>query len=350
MGQQIKLKFEPVRFQKNQLVLIDQRKLPARVVNIHLTKPEEVWQAIREMVVRGAPAIGIAAAYGACLGVVHERLATRSDFLTKLKSICGYLKTARPTAVNLSWALDWIYEKAEQSPKTSVRDLKALVLNEAASIHQKDIKMCFAIGRHGSSLIRDGDSILTHCNAGGLATSGYGTALSPLFEAKRAGKSFQVFADETRPLLQGARLTMWELKRYGIRATLICDNMAGSLMRKGLISKVITGADRIVRNGDTANKIGTYSVACLAKMHGIPFYVAAPRSTFDFSKQTGDEIPIEERNVAEVTHVHEQRMAPENVKAYNPAFDVTPHSLITAFITEIGVIKPPFSKSFLKLR
>ncbi|MBI4387820.1 MAG: S-methyl-5-thioribose-1-phosphate isomerase [Candidatus Omnitrophica bacterium] len=345
-----KLKFEPVRFDSKSLVLIDQRKLPGKFVSIRLRNVKQVWHAIRDMVVRGAPAIGVTAAYGAYLGVMRENFKTQEEFFDQLKSTCQYLKTARPTAVNLAWALDRILTVASNSREKSTHALKALVLREAISIHKEDIATCFSIGRYGAPLIREGDSVLTHCNAGGLATTGYGTALSPLFEAKRSGKRFHVFADETRPLLQGARLTMWELKQYDIPATLICDNMAGSLMRKGLISKVITGADRIVRNGDTANKIGTYSVACLANAHGIPFYVAAPISTFDFSKNQGVEIPIEERSSHEVTHVHRHRTAPENVHVYNPAFDVTPHQLITAFITEKGIIKPPFSKNFQKLK
>ena len=344
-----KLKFEPVRFDRDALVLIDQRELPGHFVTVRLKTIERIWQSIREMVVRGAPAIGIAAGYGLYLGIAGSRQKSRDQFLKELERASDFLKTARPTAVNLSWAVERICDRVNHSRLGKVPQLKALVLEEAKRIHEEDIKLCFAIGKHGVNLIRSGDSILTHCNAGGLATSGYGTALSPLFEAKRKGIKFSVFVDETRPLLQGARLTMWELRQYGIQATLICDNVAGSLMQQGKISKVVTGADRIVRNGDTANKIGTYSVACLAKMHGIPFYVAAPNSTFDFSRRKGSEIPIEERDPKEITGVFKREIAPKKSKTYNPAFDVTPHELITAFITEKGILKPPFEKSFSKL-
>lgn len=335
---------------RKRLILIDQRKLPGRFALVRLTTPWQLWHALRELVVRGAPAIGVAAAYGAYLSIAREKTADPLVFLKRLKSGCDFLKSARPTAVNLSWALERIYRKAALSSCRPIPELKELILEEAKSIHEEDIRICFAIGCYGSPLIRNGDVVLTHCNAGGLATSGYGTALSPLFEAKRKGVKFRVIADETRPILQGARLTMWELERYGIPATLICDNMAGPLMRKGEISKVIIGADRIVRNGDTANKIGTYSVACLAKYHGIPFYVAAPSSTFDFSKKSGAEIPIEERPAHEVSHFFGTQTAPKGSKVYNPAFDVTPHSFITAFITEKGILRPPFRKNLQKLR
>ena len=345
-----KLKFEPVTFHSGCLVLIDQRKLPSRFVKVRYKTVSEVWRAIKEMVVRGAPAIGIAAGYGAYLGIQNGSFKLSKELLKKLRLVCNDLKTARPTAVNLSWAVERIWKKASESRESSVSKLKKLIFEEARRIHLEDIELCFAIGKHGVHLIRNHDSVLTHCNAGGLATSGYGTALSPLFEARRKGKRFSVFVDETRPFLQGSRLTYWELQKYHIPATLICDNMAASLMKKGMVSKVIVGADRIVGNGDTANKIGTYGLACLAKIHGIPFYVAAPSSTFDFSKKHGKQIPIEERSAKEVTHFSGIQVSPKGALVHNPAFDVTPHKFITAFITEKGILKPPFEKSFEKLK
>lgn len=344
-----KLKFEPVRLSSRGLLLIDQRKLPGRFIYVLVETDGELAYAIREMIVRGAPAIGIAGAYGVYLGARRLKVNNRDGFVKRLKLICRSLKSVRPTAVNLSWAVDRVFKAAANSSTSSVHGLTALILREARKIHEEDIAKCFAMARYGSALIQNGDSILTHCNAGGLATSGYGTALGVLFEAKRQGRRFHVYVDETRPVLQGARLTAWELKRYRIPFTLICDNMAGSLMRNGRISKVITGADRIVRNGDTANKIGTYSVACLARAHQIPFYVAAPSSTFDLNRSRGAEIPIEERSPAEITDKFKMPIAPAGAKMFNPAFDVTPHKLIAAFITEKGILKPPFERSFRKL-
>ncbi len=340
-----RLKFEPARFSDGELILIDQRRLPKKLIYRRCRSVRTVWQSIRQMVVRGAPAIGVAAAYGVLLDAVHKKFTDKAAFLRALKSSCEFLKTARPTAVNLAWAVDRIWNQVSRASANSVEELKVIALEEAQRIHEEDIEMCFSIGRHGKSLIKSGDSVLTYCNAGGLATSGYGTALSPLYEAKRQGKRFHVFACETRPQLQGARLTVWELKKYGIPVTLICDNMMGDLMRRGKISKVITGADRIVRNGDTANKIGTYTAASLASLHGVPFYVAAPSSTFDCRKKTGTQIPIEERSADEVARPFGVAIAPAGTRVYNPAFDVTPHKLITAFITNQGILKPPYSKS-----
>ena len=344
------LKFEPVRWEGNALVLIDQRKLPNQFKLIRCRRLKDVWHAIRELAVRGAPAIGIAAGYGVYVGLLEKRLKTQAEFFRALKQVGEFLKASRPTAVNLAWAVDRITKKAQKLNGAAVPALMKSVLSEAKLIHQEDQALCRAIGRSGDSLIRSGDQVLTHCNAGGLATSGFGTALAVLFTAKEKGKKLKVFATETRPLLQGARLTMWELKRYGIPSTLVCDSAVGTLMRQGKIKKVIVGADRIARNGDTANKIGTYTLASLAKLHQVPFYVAAPVSTFDFSIANGQRIPIEERASREIVDGFGKRIAPKGVDVYNPAFDVTPHELITAFITDQGVLKPPFSKSFRCLK
>lgn len=344
------LKFEPVMFRNSALVLIDQRKLPNQIKFVRCNTVRDVWIAIRDMVVRGAPAIGVAAGYGVCLDVLRAKFETRTRFLAALRESCNLLKTARPTAVNLAWAINRVLEVASQSKLKSVPDLKKLILNEAVKIHHEDIELCFKIGSAGKTLIQKSDIVLTYCNAGGLATTGYGTALAPIFDAKRQGKRFSVFSCETRPQLQGARLTMWELQKYKVPSTLICDSMVGTLMQKRKISLVITGADRIVANGDTANKIGTYQVACLAKLHNVPFYVAAPSSTFDFARKKGGQIPIEERAPHEITRIRGFQLAPKGVKVFNPAFDVTPHQLIAGFITEKGILRPPYSKSFQCLR
>jgi methylthioribose-1-phosphate isomerase len=322
--------------------LIDQTLLPAALEYRDCRTVEEVWEAIRGLRVRGAPAIGVAAAMGVVLGLQghaagHDRLA----FLSRLDEVCSYLSTSRPTAVNLFWALERMRKRARQLAEAlpPVR-LHAALLKEALAIEDEDRRMCRAIGRAGAGLIRDGDGVLTHCNAGGLATADYGTALAVLFAAHEQGRHFSVFADETRPLLQGSRLTAWELCQRGIDVTLICDSMAAQVMKEGRVQRVVVGADRIAANGDAANKIGTYGVALLARAHGIPFYVAAPSSTFDLSLPTGDAIPIEQRDPREVTHGFGRPTAPEGVAVYNPAFDVTPHSLITALITEKGLVEP----------
>ena len=344
------LKFEPVRLDGKKLVLIDQRKLPNRFCFIRCRNAREVWHAIRELVVRGAPAIGIAGAYGLYVGLSGKKTKNRTEWMKALHHIARFLKTARPTAVNLSWAIDRIVKKVEKSKTGSIEQLMEIVLQEAKLIHKEDQALCEGIGHSGARLIHSGDQVLTHCNAGGLATSGYGTALAVLFTAKREGKRINAFATETRPLLQGARLTMWELKHYGIPSTLVCDSVVGTLMRQKKIKKVIVGADRIARNGDTANKIGTYTLASLARLHHIPFYIAAPSSTFDFAIPNGEHIPIEERSAEEVVNGLGMRTAPKGIRVYNPAFDVTPHEWITAFITEKGILKPPFSKSLRCLK
>ncbi len=313
------------------LRLIDQTLLPTQLEYRDCHTVEEVWEAIRSLRVRGAPAIGIAAAYGVVIAVSNA--ATPAEAAAKA---CDYLATSRPTAVNLFWALD----RMRRVRAAGADDLRAALLTEARAVEEEDRRMCHDIGAHGAALIRDGQGVLTHCNAGGLATADYGTALAVMFAAAEQGRRFQVFADETRPLLQGARLTAWELQQRGLDVTLICDNMAAQVMKEKRVHLVVVGADRIAANGDTANKIGTYGVALLAAAHKIPFYVAAPSSTFDLSLATGDAIPIEQRDPREVTHGFGRQTAPDGVRVYNPAFDVTPHHLIAGIVTEKGLIRP----------
>ncbi|MCA9212392.1 MAG: S-methyl-5-thioribose-1-phosphate isomerase [Planctomycetales bacterium] len=326
---------------RGHLRLIDQTALPTELKFIDCHDVEAVWEAIKMLRVRGAPAIGIAAAYGVC---VAASIAPDDDVPRVAEAAAQYLATSRPTAVNLFWALDRMQKIIEGSTDSWSAEMAPALRNdlhrEAGAIHDEDRTMCHAIGRFGSTLIPDGAGVLTHCNAGGLATAEYGTALSVFFTAQDEGKSLHVFVDETRPLLQGARLTAWELMQRNIPATLICDSMAAQVMREGRIQAVVTGADRIAANGDAANKIGTYSVAVLAKAHGIPFYVAAPSSTFDLSIATGNDIPIEERSADEITNGFGRQTAPNGVEVYNPAFDVTPADLIAAIITEKGLIEP----------
>ncbi len=342
--------FEPFHYlkDKNILRVLDQRKLPGREVWISCRDSKQVYAAIRDMAVRGAPAIGIVGAYGLCLGMTHFK-GPRQAFFKKLNEQAEYLKSSRPTGVNLRNVIDQIVSTVSKSGETDVNKLKKKVIDEAVKAHHEDDRLCRTMGKHGAKLFKSGDQVLTHCNAGGLATSGYGTALGVLYSAQAAGKKLSVFADETRPLLQGARLTAWELVKSGIPCTLLCDNAAASLMQAGKIDRIIVGADRIASNGDTANKIGTYNLAVLAKAHGIPFYIAAPGTTFDFKIPTGKQIPIENRHDHEVTEGFGKRTAPLGVKVANPAFDVTPNHLITAFITEAGVLKAPFKQSFQRL-
>jgi methylthioribose-1-phosphate isomerase len=283
------------------------------------------------------------------LAAIHSPATNREELLKDIDDAIGQIGSARPTAVNLFWALDRMKGVLKKDETEDVSLLKDLLLKEAHAILNEDRETCRRIGEAGSRLVRDGDTILTHCNAGGLATSGYGTALAVMFTAKEQGKTIRVYVDETRPRLQGARLTAWELKQAGIAATVICDNMAGSVMKEGKIDLVITGADRIARNGDTANKIGTYSLAVLAEAHGVPFYVAAPKSSFDMSLECGRSIPIEERDADEVAFLHRKRVVPDGVSVYNPTFDVTPHRLIKGIITEEGIIEPPCELSLAKL-
>ncbi len=322
------------------LRLIDQTRLPVECVEIDCLDVQSVWEAVQTMRIRGAPAIGIATAYGVCIGMQNVAGSDETTFYNRLGEIVAYLATSRPTAVNLFWALKRMQDKAESLRGRPTAEIAAALLGEARAIHEEDRQMCRAIGRHGAALLKDGQGVLTHCNAGGLATSDYGTALAVFFAAVESGKTLHVFVDETRPLLQGARLTAWELHECGIDATLICDSMAAHVMREGRVQAVVTGADRIAANGDTANKIGTYGLAVLARAHNIPFYIAAPTSTFDLSIATGAEIPIEQRDPKEITHAFGRQTAPDGIAVYNPAFDVTPANLITAIICDRGVIQP----------
>jgi len=347
------------------LSLVDQRQLPGKFVKLQCRSIERLYKAIRTLAIRGAPVIGVAAAYGLVLAMQKSAASdSLQEGLKVLGRSCKYLASSRPTAVNLFWALDRVRQSARQYVVTQMRakpsninKLRKAVLTEANSIYQEDVDMCRRIGQNGQKFIKDGFGILTHCNAGALATAGQGTALSVIFEAHKKGKKFTVYVDETRPMLQGARLTAWELKRAGIDVVVICDNTAGWLMKQarakpwtgssppsaGRINAVITGADRIAANGDVANKIGTYSLSILAREHGIPFYVAAPSSTFDLSIKTGAEIPIEQRPAEEIIHLWRTKtqITPHGVSVYNPAFDVTEAHNITAIITERGVIENP---------
>lgn len=322
------------------LHMLDQTQLPSECREIECRTVESVWEAIRALRVRGAPAIGVAAAYGVVVGLQPAVQANRAEFDARLAEVCEYLASSRPTAVNLFWALQRQQARAAAVAALSSRDCLRELLQEAARIEEEDRKMCAAIGRHGAELLEGAQGILTHCNAGGLATAGDGTALSVIFAAARHNPTLRVFADETRPLLQGARLTAWELQQRDIPVTVICDSAAALVMQRGLVQAVVTGADRIAANGDAANKIGTYSLALLAHAHGVPFFIAAPSSTFDFALPDGGGIPIEERPAEEVTCGFGISTAPEGVGAFNPAFDVTPARLIEALITEHGVIRP----------
>ena len=322
------------------LRVIDQTRLPVEFVEIDCRDVETTWEAIKTLRVRGAPAIGVAAAYGVCLGVQNAVEGDETAFFERLRHVADYLATSRPTAVNLFWAIERMKLAAERLRGRPTAEIAAGLLAEARAVHEEDRQMCRAIGRHGAALLADGQGVLPHCNAGGLATSDYGTALALLFAAAEDGKKLHVYVDETRPLLQGARLTAWELQQRGIDVTLICDNMAAQVMREGRVQAVVVGADRIAANGDTANKIGTYGVSLLAAAHGIPFYVAAPSSTFDRSIASGAEIPIEQRDPREVTHGFGRQTAPDGVAVYNPAFDVTPADRIAAIVCERGVIRP----------
>jgi len=337
-----------IKWEKGTVILIDQRKLPEEEVYIECTNYTQVAQAIEDMAIRGAPAIGVAAAFGVALGVMKAE--GDKDLEHEFDRILTRLEKTRPTARNLFWALERMRGVFRDNKNLSFPDLKQRLLEEALTIEQEDVETNKRIGFWGRELIQDGQSILTHCNAGALATAGYGTALGVIRAAIEQGKNIRVFADETRPFLQGARLTCWELDKDGIPVVLITDNMAGYLMQKGMISTVITGADRIVRSGDTANKIGTYSLAVLAKEHGLPFYVAAPLNTIDFDLADGRAIPIEERNPEEVRKVGDHYICPPNVDVQNPAFDVTPARFITAIITEKGIARPPFDQSLAAFR
>jgi len=328
------------------VVMIDQTRLPFVETFVTCRNYQEVATAIKDMIIRGAPAIGVAAAMGVAIGVLRT---PEEQLDSEFETICNTLAATRPTAVNLFWAIDRMKRKFAEVRSLPIGRIREALVAEAKQVKLEDIAICEAIGRNGASLVPDQKTVLTHCNAGALATAGYGTALGVIRAAVSAGKKIDVFADETRPFLQGARLTVWELQQDGIPATLITDNMAGHFLKSGRIGCVVVGADRIAANGDVANKVGTYSVAVLAKENGVPFYVAAPISTLDLTLASGDEIPIEQRNAGEVTHVFGVPIAPKETMVQNPAFDVTPHRYVTAIITERGVAQGPYETSLRKL-
>ncbi|MDP2921754.1 MAG: S-methyl-5-thioribose-1-phosphate isomerase [Candidatus Omnitrophota bacterium] len=334
---------EPIKWKNNKIIFIDQTKLPERLKYARCGDVDRLCEAIKKLEVRGAPLIGVAVAMGYALAAVNSKEKTFAGLKKDLSAASKKLRATRPTAVNLFWALkrmeDVLYNFAScpAGQLAKLYRVKKIILQEALSILKEDKRMCVSIGKNGARLIKNGDIILTHCNAGILATAGQGTALSIIYEANKQGKRFKVFSDETRPLMQGSRLTMWELMQNGIDATLICDCMAASAIKNKGVTKIIVGADRIARNGDAANKIGTYGLAVLARHHGIPFYIAAPSSTIDKNIRSGKDIPIEERKKEEVIYTGSKQTAPVNAKVYNPAFDVTPAELITAIITENGV-------------
>jgi methylthioribose-1-phosphate isomerase len=334
----------------NKVRLLDQRRLPREEVFIETTDYRDIIEAIRTLAIRGAPAIGVAAAMGAALGALTLKTEDPKEFQIQFTYICREIAAARPTAVNLFWALDRMQAVAQEHAAAPLADLKARLVGEAQTMLKEDDTTNRHMAQHGQVVINDGHRVLTHCNTGALATGAYGTALGVMRAAWEAGKRFSVWVDETRPLLQGARLTTWELGKLGIPYTLIPDGAAATLMHQGRVDLAIVGADRIAGNGDTANKIGTYSVAVLARHHGIPFYVAAPLSTFDFSLTDGGQIPVEERAPEEVTRLYGQEVAPSEAAALNLAFDVTPNELISGIITEAGIARPPYSSSLKALR
>jgi methylthioribose-1-phosphate isomerase len=338
---------QPVEWLNDRVKILDQTQLPLEEVYLETDDYREVASAIAELKVRGAPSIGVAGAYGIALGALKIDSTSKNDFSREFREVCRTIAGTRPTARNLFMAVERMDKAAETGG--NVESIKQALVTEAKKIHADEAKATESLSEYGASLIQDGFTILTHCNAGPLATTGYGTALGVIIKAREQGMKIKVLADETRPLLQGARLTTWELQKAGVPVTLITDNMAGYFMSKGKIDCVITGADRVTANGDTANKIGTYSIAVLAKENGIPFYIAAPTTTIDISLATGDEIPIEQRKPEEVTHIRGVRIAPDGTEAENPAFDVTPHRYITAIITERGIITPPYGEGIKKI-
>jgi methylthioribose-1-phosphate isomerase len=340
-----------IEWRDGAVVMVDQRKLPSEEVYVECRSATEVAKAIKTMVIRGAPAIGVAAAMGLALGVETSKATGTQKLAAEFYKLCELMAGTRPTAVNLFWAIDRMKLSfaAGVTAGESVNQIKVRLIAEARAIHDEDVASCRAIGEHGAEVVPDGSHVLTHCNAGALATAGYGTALGVIRGAIERGKKVAVFADETRPFLQGARLTAWELVKDGIDTTVITESMAAPLMRDGRIDLVVVGADRIAANGDTANKVGTYTVALVAREHNVPFYVAAPVSTIDLETPEGRQIPIEERPAREVTHVKAIRLAPEGAKIFNPAFDVTPHALIAGIITELGIARPPYVESLAAL-
>ena len=340
---------ETIQWIDGAVVMIDQTRLPLEETYVTCRSYREVATAIRGMTIRGAPAIGVAAAMGIALGVNNSRAESTGDLKREFDQICDLLGKTRPTAVNLFWAIRRMQEKFERIRIRPIPQIKQDLIEEAQRMHAEDIAANQAMGRHGATLMPAEGGVLTHCNAGALATAGYGTALGVIRAAVEQGKKIHVYADETRPFLQGSRLTAWELMKDGIPTTVISDNMAGAMMKQGKIGAIVVGADRIAANGDAANKIGTYNVAILAKEHGIPFYVAAPRSTIDMATPTGDSIPIEERPAVEVTHHAGKQLTPNGVGIRNPAFDVTPAKYVTAIITERGVLRAPYTESLKQL-
>ena len=342
------MRFKTIEWKKDRVKILDQRRLPDEVRYLECREASEVAEAIRKMAIRGAPAIGVAAAMGIALAAKKIKTERPETFRKKVEEVCRHMAETRPTAVNLFWAVNRM--KSAMDDVSHCRDMKVRLEAEALRIFEDDLEVNRKIGENGKALIRDGDGVLTHCNAGGLATAGLGTALGVIYAAWAEGKRFQVYVDETRPLLQGSRLTAWELARQKIPATLLTDSMAGWMMKKGRISLVIVGADRIARNGDTANKIGTYGVAVLSKWHDLPFYVAAPTSTIDLTLASGTKIPIEERAPEEVTHFRGIRVTTKEIRAFNPAFDVTPHSLIRGIITEKGIARKPFERDLRRMK
>jgi methylthioribose-1-phosphate isomerase len=339
-----------IEWSGNKIKLIDQSRLPQELKFLYLKDLNSLWRAIRLMKIRGAPALGVAAALGVYLGIKDSKAKTLLKFYKDLDKVITYLGSCRPTARNLFSSLERMNKIAIRNKDKEIKVIKGLLFKEAKLIAEEDLVSCKRIAFYGARLIKDNERILTLCNAGMLAAIKYGTALSPIYKAHEEGKSIKVYACETRPMLQGARLTTWELRKAGIDVTLICDNMAAALMKRGLIDKVIVGADRIASNGDTANKVGTYNLAVLSRHHKIPFYIAAPGSTFDLKLDSGSQIPIEERNPKEITEMFFKRpIAPRGIKVFNPAFDVTPHNLISAIITDKGIIRPPFKKNIARI-
>lgn len=344
------LDIAPVKFVNERMLILDQTALPGETIYLELRTKEDVWDAIYKLKVRGAPAIGVAAAYGLYVSTRNLPEENRGEFMKEFIQIKDYLVSSRPTAVNLRWALERVENSIKQLGDISVAGIKAGILEEARRIQQEDEEACLTMGKHGLSLLKPKMGILTHCNAGTIATAKYGTCLAPLYVGHEKGYDFKVFADETRPLLQGARLTAWELSQAGIDVTLICDNMASIVMKNGWVDAVVVGCDRMAANGDGANKIGTSGVAILAKEYGIPFYMFVPTSTIDLNTETGEEIPIELRKGDEIYKMwYEKDMAPQGVKTYNPAFDVTPAKYITAVVTERGVVYPPYTENLRKI-
>jgi methylthioribose-1-phosphate isomerase len=338
-----------IEWRDDHAILIDQTKLPKDLVLHECRSAEQMAEAIRSLRIRGAPAIGIAAAYGIVLGLQESTAPDFEQFEKELEKVSELMLATRPTAVNLPWAVERLRSVAKNLSSEGIAGIKAALLEEALAIHQEDARLCRQIGEHGQELIPDGARVLTHCNAGRLATGGIGTALGILYVAQEMGKEITVYADETRPLLQGARLTTWELSQAGIPVTLLCDNAAARLMAQGKVDLALVGADRIAANGDVANKIGTYGVALLCQKHGLPLYVAAPTTTLDLNLTSGAQIPIEERDSREIKQICGRPVAPADIPVYNPAFDVTPENLVSAIVTEQGVFGPPYGKSLSQL-